>query len=224
MNSESTTGLSRPGPSLPVPTLSYMIMLAVAPTLIGAPFLAVGFEAIYNPRPENPPLYSFMFAGFMMLFSAIMVIMFASFQRFKVRHRVLARRFPTAIVVSTANGIDRWEPESSIDAVKANKNFAIVVDETGLTFWGGHREPRKFAAIVWRDVVSVSAARYVSVGRHFPALKVEGKPGAASVTISSLSVQRFRLEIVDRAAHQALVTRMEALRLAAISDSRTPES
>ncbi|MEL0627410.1 hypothetical protein V6245_10685 [Salinibacterium amurskyense] len=141
-----------------------------------------------------------------------------------MRHRILAQRFPKAIVLSTANGIDRWEPEISAGEVKANKNFTAVADDVGLTFWGGHREPREFKAIQWRDVAKVSVARFDVNGLRYSAVKVEGKSGTPSVTMSSLSTRPLRLEIVDRAAHQALVRSLENLRLGAISDSRTPQS
>ncbi|MBH0024756.1 hypothetical protein [Salinibacterium sp. SWN248] len=204
--------------------MSSFVFLGGFLVLMSGLMFAFWFGAINNPESLTPPLVPLSLAILALLCLVGPSAYLLSLQKFKVRHRVLAQRFPKAIVLSTANGIDRWEPEINAEEVKTNKNFTTVADDVGLTFWGGHREPREFMTISWRDVAKVSVTRYEINGLHYPAVKIDGKSGAPSVTISSLSMRPLRLEIVDRAAHQALVRSLENLRLGAVSDSRTAQA
>jgi len=221
MSAEGREGLSRSSAAVVPLTVSSFVFLGGFLVLMSALMFAFWFGAINNPESLTPPLVPLSLAVFLLLCFVGPSAYLLSLQKFKVRHRILAQRFPKAIVLSTANGIDRWEPEISAGEVKANKNFTAVADDVGLTFWGGHREPREFKAIQWRDVAKVSVARYDVNGLRCSAVKVEGKSGTPSVTMSSLSTRPLRLEIVDRAAHQALARSLENLRLGAGSNSRT---
>jgi len=222
MTAKSSNGVRRDSSAGPPPSLGYFVLLVASPILMSVPMFVVGFGAILTPESRTPPLVPLSIAGFMVLSSAAIWAFLLSFQKFKVRHRVLSKRFPKAIVVSTINSVDRWAPEITAGAVKENKSFSATADEAGLTFWGGHKEPSELLVIPWREIAKVSVTRYEANGYHFPAIKVEGKAGRQSVTMPSFSIQPLRLQVVDRTAHQALAQSLETLRLGAISDSQMP--